>query len=127
MNRSDNKIKTCQDIFRIVQATVYQDITFNTAENPERSQLCIQQLNFPLLLGDFFNVQSSGIKSRSAMVCDSQVFIAQRLAVYGHFPQGMLAIAISRMVMKASSKVVHLQQNRELTFLGHFYFKLPFP
>src|SRR5690606_20105052 len=116
-----------QHIFRIIQLSVRKNVTFYSFKYPERRHFLVQRIDFQMLLEDLIFSESTCIKSRFAVIRDSQVFITQFSAIFRHLSQTMFAIAISRVIVKNSFEVFIRQQFRNFVFLGEFDFSKTLP
>src|ERR1700730_2258256 len=74
MNRSNEQIKSCQDLAAVIHREVTKDITFDALENFEGLQFFVQFVNFPMLrLYPVFG-EAVCIGSILTMITDDHIF-----------------------------------------------------
>src|SRR5450432_153283 len=93
MYRSDHQVKSGKYLVAVVQASIVQDIAFDTFENKKWGQFSIQLINIYMLLPDALFRKSVCIKRRLAMVADDQVFKSLLNTGFCHFFHCLGAIA----------------------------------
>ena len=76
MNRGHDKIKCLQNLIRIVQRPIPQNVALNAFQDREVRPGVVEGVNFLMLLFDPLNAEAIGIMSRSAVSRYAKIAVA---------------------------------------------------